>query len=152
MDRPIKLMLIRSVLEKYRRLQVRTDHGIVVQTVCRPGTWFAAGSAFLAPLHRKRPILIERSKWVHAWTIYNEKLGTREWLTPPDVNGSFHFAVDIKSRDPSGWILRIPPPIRDRAWLPPGPAFVMFEYNESEANLWTEAAYNEESILEADAN
>lgn len=152
MEGLLKSKSTKPVLEKYRRIAVRADHAVVIQTACRPGPWFAAGSAVIAPLYRKRRILLERAKWVYAWTIYNEKLGTVEWHTPPDVNAKLHFPVDIRSRDPSGWILTIPPAIRERAWLPEGPAFVMFEYASSEATLWTEAAYGEESILEADAD
>lgn len=153
MEDPTEYRSLKPVLEKYRRLPVREDHAIVIPSACRPGEWFGARTpAFVAPLYRKRKILLERAKWVYAWTIYNEKLSTSEWLTPPNANGTLHFPVDIRSRDPSGWILTIPPAIRDRAWLPEGPASLMFEYTPSEANLWTEAAYNEELILEAEVS
>ncbi|MDB6102443.1 MAG: hypothetical protein JWO52_2442 [Gammaproteobacteria bacterium] len=138
------------VLENYRRLVIRKDHAVVVPRVCCPAKWFRAGDAFIAPLPRKRTIHLDRSKWVNAWTIYNEEIGTNDWLTPAEVNRTLHFPVEIRSRDPSGWLITIPMPIRDRGWLPPGPGTLMFEYTPSEANLWTEAAYNEESILEAD--
>jgi hypothetical protein len=60
--------------------------------------------------------------------------------------------VEIRSRDPSGWLITIPAAIRDRAWLPPTSGFLMFEYSSAEANLWTEAAYSEEAVLEADSS
>lgn len=137
------------MLENCRRLTIRQDHAVVIPRVCCPGKWFRAGEAFLAPLYRKRALNLDRPKWVHAWTIYNQSLGTDDWLTPADINRTLHFAVEIRSRDPSGWLITVPAPIRDRAWLPQS-GFLMLEYASAEANLWTEAAYNEESILEAD--
>jgi hypothetical protein len=140
------------VLQNYRRIPVRQDHALVIPLACRPGEWFGAGTAVLAPLHRKRIILIERPNWVHVWTLYNEKLSTRDWLTPPEANTSLHFSIEIRSRAPSGWVVTIPPHLRNTGWLPSGGGNVMFEYCASEANFWTEDAYNEESILEADSN
>src|SRR5690606_41329662 len=64
---------------------------------------------------RKRAIHLDQSKWVYAWTIYNQDLSTADWLTPADTNGTLHFPVEIRSRDPSGWLMTIPAPIRDRA-------------------------------------
>jgi hypothetical protein len=93
---------------------------------------------------------LDRSKWVHAWTIYTSERGTDDWVTPVSVNATLHFEVEIRARNPSGWLITIPMPIRDRAWIASGPGFLFFEYTSSEANLWTESAYNEESILEAD--
>jgi hypothetical protein len=84
------------------------------------------------------------------WTIYNQSIGAVDWQTPAEANETLHFPIEIRSRDPSGWLITIPKAIRDRGWLPAGPGFLMFEYAEAEANLWSEAAYNEESILEAD--
>lgn len=139
------------MLELCKRLPVRVDHAIAIPRACCPGKWFGAGEAFLAPLHRKRVIYLDRAKWVHAWTIYNAKLETHDWRIPATANGSLHLPIEIRSRDPSGWMLTIPIAIREKGWLPEGPAFLMFEYSATEANLWTEAAYNEESILEADA-
>jgi hypothetical protein len=123
----------------------------VIPRSCCPGEWFGAGKAVLAPLYRKRIILLERAKWVHVWTLYNEKLSTRDWLTPPEATAALHFPVEIKSRDPSGWFVTIPPHLRNTGWLPGGGGIVMFDYCASEANFWTESAYNEESVLEADA-
>jgi hypothetical protein len=105
----------------------------------------------LAPLHRKRALLLERAKWVHAWALYNDKVGTQQWLTPPEDNAALHFPIEIRSRDPSGWVITIPPHLRNAGWLAAAGGIVVFEHCETEANLWTEAAYNEESILEADA-
>jgi hypothetical protein len=122
----------------------------VIPKACCPALWFRAGQAFLAPLYRKRPLHLDRANWVHAWTVYTPELDTSGWQTPADANEKLHFPVEIRSRDPSGWLITIPKSIRDRGWLPPGPGFLMFEYAEAEANLWTEAGYNEESILEAD--
>jgi hypothetical protein len=123
----------------------------VIQKTDRPGTWFGAGAAFLAPLYRKRALLIDRPKWVYAWTLYNEKLGTQGWLTLPDVNPSLHLSIEINTRKPTGWYFTIPQELRRKGWLPESGGFVIYEYNETEANIWTEVAYNEESVLEADA-
>jgi hypothetical protein len=138
------------VLENYRHVAIRKDHAVVIPRACCPGKWFHAGDVLLAPLYRKRALRLDRPKWVHAWTIYNQDLGTDDWLTPSGANGTLHFPTEIRSRNPSGWLITIPVPIRERAWLPPGPGFLMFEFGPAEATLWTEAAYNEESILEAD--
>jgi hypothetical protein len=140
------------VLENYRRLLIRADHAVVIPRGCRPGEWFAAGKAVIAPLHRKRTILLPRPKWVHVWTLYNEKSDVQDWYTPPDSNANLHFPIDVRSRDSSGWLITIPGPIRDRNWLPVGGGHVILEYSASEMNLWTEDAYNEEAILEADAS
>lgn len=140
------------MLQNYRRIPVRRDHALVIPLACRPGEWFGAGAAVLAPLHRKRVIHIQRAKWVHAWTLYNEKLGTQDWLTPPETNGTLHFRIEIRSRDPSGWLMTTPPHLRNTAWLPSDSGIVVFEYCASEANFWSEEAYNEESILEADSS
>lgn len=140
------------MLEFYRQLAVRKDHAIVIPQSCCPGKWFCAGEAVLAPLYRKRSLYLERSKLVHAWTIYTAQMEADQWLVPPKENLALHFPLKIRSRDPSGWILTIPPEIRDRSWLPRGPATVMFEYSDNEANLWLESAYNEEALLEADAS
>jgi hypothetical protein len=48
-------------------------------------------------------------------------------------------------------LITLPEEMRDRAWVPSGPSTMMFEYDASEANLWTQEAYDEEFILEADA-
>jgi hypothetical protein len=123
---------------------------VVIPRACSPGEWFRAGDAFIAPLHRKRSIYLATAKRVHVWTIYNQHIGTDDWLTSSEENGNLHFPIEIRSRKPSGWLLTIPMLIRDRDWLPQGPGAVIFEYGPTEANLWTEAAYNEECILEAD--
>ena len=136
--------------ENCQRVMVDRDHAIVIAKACRPGPWFASGAAFLAPLYRKRPLLVDRPKWVYAWTLYNEKLGTPGWHISPDSNMSLHLPVDVRSRQPTGWILTIPPALRNKGWLPKCGGTVMYEYDETEANFWTEAAYNEESVLEAD--
>ena len=133
-----------------QRLTVGRDHAIVIQKADRPGAWFGAGAATLAPLYRKRALLIDRSKWVHAWTLYTEKIGAQGWLTSPDANTSLHLPVEIKSRNPTGWYFTIPPELRRKGWLPESGGIVIYEYNDAEANFWTEAAYNEESVLESD--
>jgi hypothetical protein len=137
--------------EKYQRITVNRDHGLVIQKTYRPGTWFAAGTALLAPLYRKRTLLVDRSKWIHAWTLYNETLGAQGWITPPDVNTNLHLPIEIRTRQPTGWIFTIPPELRRKGWLPESGGNVIYEYNDTEANFWTEAVYNEETILEADA-
>lgn len=139
------------MLENYRYVPVRRDHAIVIPAACRPGAWFGAGAAILAPLHRKRTILLGRPRWVRVWTLYNEILGAPDWLVPPEINAELHFEIDVRSRDPSGWLVTIPAPIRNRNWLPGGGGAVMLEYSSTELNLWDEDAYNEEAILEADA-
>ena len=136
--------------ENYQRLTVNRDHRIVIPKTCRPGIWFAAGPAFLAPLYRKRTLLIDRWKWVYAWTLYNEKIGTQGWLTPLDANANLHQSIEIKARDPTGWCFTVPSDLRRKDWLPESSGIVIYEYNDTEANFWTEAAYNEESILESE--
>ncbi|HWW30842.1 MAG TPA: hypothetical protein VNY80_12555 [Steroidobacteraceae bacterium] len=125
---------------------------IVIPKGDRPGLWFAAGAAFLAPLYRKRTLLIDRAKWVYAWTLYNEKIGTQSWLIPSDSNMNLHHAIEINAHSPSGWVFTVPPDLRRKGWLPGSKGIVIFEYSETEANFWTEAAYNEESILESDTS
>jgi hypothetical protein len=122
----------------------------VIHKANRPGPWFATGTAFLAPLYRKRALLIERPKWVYAWTLYNEMLGTNSWSVPPDVNSSLLLPIQLKPRNPTGWIFTIPQELRRKGWLPESGGVVVYEYTDTEANFWTEAAYNEESILESD--
>jgi hypothetical protein len=138
------------VLENWRRVNVRDDHAVVIPKACCPGAWFRCGDAYLAPLHRKRSVHLATAKLVHVWTIYNQQLGTADWLTSAEANDKLHFHVEIRSRNPSGWLLTIPMLIRDRDWLPPGPGVLILEYGPTEANLWTEEAYNEECILESD--
>lgn len=123
----------------------------MIQKAYRPGPWFAAGKAFLAPLYRKRQLLIDRSKWVHAWTLYNEALETDAWLTPSDANTILHVPIEIRTRQPTGWIFTIPLELRRKGWLPEAGGIVICEYSDSELNLWCEDAYNLESLLEADA-
>ena len=141
-----------TVLENCKRISVRSDHGIVIQRACRPGDWFGAGRAVLAPLHRKRPILLARANWLHAWTLYNDKLSTEDWRTKPEANSTLHFPIEVKSRNPSGWVVTIPSHLREPGWLPGSSGVVIFEYSETEANFWTEDAYNEQAILEADGS
>jgi hypothetical protein len=123
---------------------------IVIPKGDRPGPWFDTGAAFLAPLYRKRALLIDRAKWVHAWTLYNEKIGTQGWLTPRDSNTNLHHAIEINAHNPSGWVFTVPPDLRRKSWLPGSRGIVIYEYSDTEANFWTEAAYNEESLLESD--
>jgi hypothetical protein len=138
--------------ENSLRLTVNRDHRIVIPKTCRPGPWFAVGPAFLAPLYRKRTLLVDRSKWVYAWTLYTEKIGTQGWLVPVDINASLHQSIQIKARDPTGWCLTVPPELRRKGWLPESGGITIYEYSDSEANFWTEAAYNEESILESEVS
>ena len=138
--------------DNYRRLTVNRDHMVVIPKGDRPGPWFGAGPAIIAPLCRKRSVLIDRAKWVHAWTLYNNALDVTKWLLTPEGNSTFHLSVEIKARQPSGWHLTIPQELRRKGWLPEAGGIVIYEYTDSEANLWTEAAYNEEAILEADAS
>jgi hypothetical protein len=138
--------------EKYQRLTVNRDHAIVIPKTDRPGDWFAVGGASLAPLYRKRLLLLDRPKWLHAWTLYNDKLGAQGWLTSPDANSSFHVPIEISTHKPNGWYFTIPPELRRKGWLPEAGGIVIYEYNNAEANFWTESAYNEESILEADSS
>jgi hypothetical protein len=138
--------------ENYQRLTVGRDHAIVITKTFRPGVWFAAGAAFLAPLYRKRSILLDRAKWVYAWTLYKEEIGTSGWLTPTDMNSSLHLPAEIYSRNSGGWYFTIPPELRRKGWLPEAGGIVIYEYGNAEANFWTEGAYNEESVLEADAS
>jgi hypothetical protein len=140
-----------SVWGKCQRLTVNPSHAIVIPKANRPGAWFAPGPAFLAPLYRKRTLLIERAKWVYAWTLYTEKLGTSDWITPRETNASLHLPIELTSRNPTGWYFTVPLELRRKGWLPESGGFVMYEYSESEANFWTEAPYNEESTLEADS-
>ena len=137
--------------ENCRRITINRDHGIVIPRACSPGSWLAAGSAWLAPLYRKRRLLIERAKWIHIWTLYNDKVGTTDWLTPRDTNPALHFPIEIKSRDPSGWYFTVPPELRTKDWLPASGGIVVLEFDASEFNVWTVAAYDEESVLEADS-
>jgi hypothetical protein len=137
--------------ENCQRITVNRDHAIVIPKGNRPGAWFSAGPCLLAPLHRKRELLIDRCKWVYAWSLYTESLGTRDWLTPPDANTSLHFPLEINVRKPAGWYFTIPQELRRKGWLPESGGVVIYEYHETEANFWTEPAYNEETILEADA-
>jgi hypothetical protein len=81
--------------------------------------------------------------------MYNETLGPNGWLTPPDANASLHIPIEIRTRQPNGWIFTIPPELRRKGWLPESGGVVIYEYNHIEANFWTQAAYNEESILES---
>jgi hypothetical protein len=138
--------------ENCQRLTVSRDHAIVITKTNRPGAWFTAGAAFLAPLYRKRSILLDRAKWVYAWTLYNEEIGTSGWLTPADRNSSLHLPAEIHSRNSGGWYFTIPSALRRKAWLPEAGGIVIYEYSDTEANFWTQGAYNEESILEADAS
>jgi hypothetical protein len=138
--------------ENYHRLVIGRDHRIVIPKASRPGTWFSAGPGFLAPLYRKRQLLLERSKWLYAWTFYTEKIGTQSWLVPAETNASLHKSIELNARDPTGWYLTIPPELRRKGWLPESGGTTIYEYSESEANFWTEAAYNEESILESEVS
>src|SRR5580704_2495019 len=133
--------------DRVQRLTVNRDHMIVIPRGDRPGEWFDSGRGFLAPLYRKRELLIDRSKWVHAWTLYNLKIGSQTWLTSPDSNMNLHLPIEIKARNPTGWYFTVPQDLRRKGWLPGSGGIVMYEYTDSEANFWTEAAYNEESVL-----
>lgn len=137
--------------DNYRRCLINRDHAIVVPRAFSPGSWFGAGNAWLAPLYRKRNLLIDREKWVYAWTLYNEKVGDERWLTPRSANSLLHFSIEVKSRDPSGWYFTVPIELRIKTWLPRSGELVVLEHGGSEFNVWNLAAYNEESILEADS-
>ena len=142
---------LKSMWDNCRQVIVNRDHGIVIPRACSPGPWLGAGSAWLAPLYRKRRLFIERAKWIHAWTLYNDKVSATDWLTPRDTNPALHFPIEIKSRDPSGWYFTIPSELRAKDWLPASGGVVVLEYDASEFNVWTVAAYDEESVLEADS-
>ena len=88
---------------------------------------------------------------MYAWTLHNENLGTEGWQSPPDLVATLHFAIEVHPRSPTGWYFTIPVDLRSKQWLPSAGGIVMFEFTDSEANFWTEAAYNEESILESEA-
>lgn len=137
--------------DKFKQITVNRDHAIVIHVASNPGKWFGAGTAYLAPLYRKRKILLARANWVYAWTLYNDALGTENWLVPKNTNSSLHVALEIKTRSPSGWYFTIPVELRAKGWLPEAGGLVVCEYSESELNLWTHPAYNEEAILEAES-
>ena len=138
--------------ENCKPISINRDHAIVIPKACKPGSWFGAGTSYIAPLSRKRTILIEPAKWVHVWTIYNEKLDTTGWLVPKATNSTLHFAIEVKSHTSSGWHFTIPLTLRHRRWLPEYGGIVFFDYDATEANFWTETTYNEETILEADVS
>lgn len=140
-----------SMWENCQPLTVNRDHAIVITRTYAPGSWFHAGKAMLAPLHRKRKILLDRFNYLHAWTLYNDKIGTGGWLVGPDANTSLHFQLDIHTRKAGGWYFVIPEEIRRKRWLPECGGIVMHEWSESEINFWTESAYNDESVLQADS-
>lgn len=135
--------------DKCQRLPVRADHAIVISKANRPGSWFSAGRAFLTPLFRKRPLLLERSKWLYAWTLFTDAAPPDGWAMPPVDTRSLLFAVEIHARNPTGWYFTIPDELRNKGWLPSAGGVLMYEHSDSEANFWTEAAYNEETVLEA---
>ncbi|HEV8334709.1 MAG TPA: hypothetical protein VGQ22_25020 [Steroidobacteraceae bacterium] len=80
--------------------------------------------------------------------MYNEALGTPNWKVPPEENRSLHIAVQVRSHAPSGWSFTIPQELRRKGWLPEASGIVVLEYSTEELNVWTEAAYNEETVLE----
>jgi hypothetical protein len=136
--------------EKCQQLGVNRDHALVIQKALRPGPWFSTGPAFLAPLYRKRSLLLDRPNWVYAWTLYNDALITAEWLVPRSDNANLHLQIEIRSRQPTGWTFTIPIEIRRRGWLPSAGGIVMCESSDQELNFWRTDAYNSEATLEAD--
>jgi hypothetical protein len=54
----------------------------------------------------------------------------------------------VRSHAPSGWSFTIPQELRRKGWLPEASGIVVLEYSTEELNVWTEAAYNEETVLE----
>lgn len=94
--------------------------------------------------------MLDRTKLVFAWTLYNDVVDWSQWRNPRDTTDELHFQIEMKSRNPSGWYFTVPQYMRNRGWLPEAGGIVICEYSELEFNLWTEPAYNEESILEAD--
>lgn len=138
--------------EKYQRLTVNGQHGIVFNKNWDLPQWFGVCSdAVIAPLYRRRPILLGIEHRLHAWTLYRKENGTQGWVTPREDNDSLHFPIEINAKKPANWYFTIPPEIRRKAWLPEASGIVMVEFNDAEVSIWTQDAYNIESFLEAES-